>query len=151
MTQNAETIEVAVEHVLVGDLVDLASCPYLRHHPTAELQYAIVATIDRETATCVAIEYQDIDIVGYPVGTILSVKREGREIVGRYDTATGTYTCEQCSTASFNDEVVPVLAREHAPTDLCSVCGKTFATQDDGQNGESSGTLASDHERPRKP
>lgn len=62
-----------VEHLKPGDLVDLESCPYMHDHPTAEFEYAQVAAVTRETENCVAVLYEGIDLVGYPVGTRLEV------------------------------------------------------------------------------
>lgn len=62
-----------VQDLVLGDLVDLASCPYLKKHPTAEFQFAEVAHVKRETDTCVVIGYEGIDHIGYPVDTELQV------------------------------------------------------------------------------
>lgn len=69
-----EPVDVATLHP--GDLVDLVSCPYLRGHPTAAVQYATVVHVEHETAQCVAIGYEGIDTIGYPVGTHLLALRE---------------------------------------------------------------------------
>lgn len=57
-----EPMDVATLHP--GDLVDLASCPYLHGHPTAAFQYATVVHVEHETAQCVAIGYEGIDTIG---------------------------------------------------------------------------------------
>lgn len=62
-----------VESLKPGDLVDLESCPYMRDYPTAEFEYAQVVSVERESANCVAVLYEGIDLVGYPVGTCLEV------------------------------------------------------------------------------
>lgn len=56
-------------------MVDLESCPYLRAFPSAEFEYATVASIDRETKDCIAVGYEGIDVVGYKIGTTLMVRR----------------------------------------------------------------------------
>jgi hypothetical protein len=60
--------------IKVGDKVDLASCPYLKKHPSAEFEYAEVVEVEHETPTVVAISYNGIDTVGYDVNQILVVK-----------------------------------------------------------------------------
>jgi hypothetical protein len=68
-----ETISKAVSDLQVGDYVDLASCPYLKGHTSAQFEYAQVAHVEKETPTCRVIGYDGIDHIGYPVGTILQV------------------------------------------------------------------------------
>ncbi|CAB3753988.1 hypothetical protein [Paraburkholderia humisilvae] len=68
-----ETQELAVETLRVGDQVDLKSCPFLKGHAAAESEYAVVESIERETPNCLAVGYEGIDVVGYPVGTRLTV------------------------------------------------------------------------------
>lgn len=62
-----------VEDLVVGDLVDLQTCPYLKDRPIAQDVYGEVAYTERETADCVVIGYEGIDHVGYPAGTVLKV------------------------------------------------------------------------------
>ncbi|MBC8738545.1 hypothetical protein F6X40_17435 [Paraburkholderia sp. UCT31] len=69
-----ETISRNVEDLVVGNRVDLESCPFLQNHPTADSEYAVVAHVDRETPDCVVIGYEGIDRVGYPLGTVLQVR-----------------------------------------------------------------------------
>ncbi|MHB1942257.1 MAG: hypothetical protein ACYDDA_07965 [Acidiferrobacteraceae bacterium] len=57
----------------VGDLVDLASCPYLNIHPTAQTTYAEVTAVTLESRECVVVSYRDIDRVGYHPGIVLQV------------------------------------------------------------------------------
>jgi hypothetical protein len=61
-----------VEDLQVGDKVDLTSCPYLSKHPTAEFELAVVEDVAHET-DCIAVSYEGIDQIGYPVGTELIV------------------------------------------------------------------------------
>lgn len=68
-----EARELAVEDLCVGDQVDLKSCPFLKGHAAADFEYAVVESIERETPGCIAVGYEDIDVVGYPVGTKLKV------------------------------------------------------------------------------
>lgn len=65
-----------VEDLVVGDRVDLESCPYLSSHNSAKFEYAEVAFVERETRDCVVIGYEGIDHIGYPVGTVLTVSGE---------------------------------------------------------------------------
>lgn len=69
-----ETTSKKVEELTVGDRVDLASCPYLKNHPTAEHEYARVSYLERETEHCFVVGYEGIDHIGYPVGTIVQVR-----------------------------------------------------------------------------
>lgn len=64
---------VKVEDLRCGDRVDLASCPYLYNHPSAEFEWAIVDGVVKETPDCIRVMYLDIDWVGYPIGTELVV------------------------------------------------------------------------------
>ena len=59
-----------VEDLVIGDRVDLQSCPYLKDHPFAEFEYAQVAYFNDE-GSAIVIGYDGIDHVGYPKGTIL--------------------------------------------------------------------------------
>jgi len=60
--------------IMVGELVDLQSCPFLVGSPIARSEYAVVAHIERETPTTVVIGYEGIDHVGYPADRVLTVK-----------------------------------------------------------------------------
>lgn len=66
-----------VEDLVVGNRVDLESCPYLNKHPSAASEYAYVAHTDNnipEHPGVVVIGYEGLDHVGYPVGTELKVR-----------------------------------------------------------------------------
>jgi hypothetical protein len=63
-----------VEALVVGNRVDLASCPYLKGHPSAPHEFAYVAHVAKETDGTIVIGYEGIDHVGYPVGTELLVR-----------------------------------------------------------------------------
>ena len=76
VTGKAEVMELAVETLRAGDRVDLKSCPFLRKHPTACFEYAVVESVERETPDCVAVTYEDLDMIGYSVGTRLKVSPE---------------------------------------------------------------------------
>lgn len=69
-----ETVSKKVEDLVVGNRVDLVSCPFLKNHPSAASEYGLVAHVEQETPDCVAIGYEGIDHIGYPVGTILQVR-----------------------------------------------------------------------------
>jgi hypothetical protein len=69
-----ETISKKVEDLAVGSRVDLASCPYLKSHSSADCEYALVVHVERETLNNVVIGYEGIDHIGYPVGTVLQVR-----------------------------------------------------------------------------
>jgi hypothetical protein len=66
-----ETVSKQVETLIVGNLVDLTSCPYLKRHSSADFEYARVVYVQRESLDCVVIGYEGIDHIGYPVGTVL--------------------------------------------------------------------------------
>lgn len=72
------TKPVKVSDINEGDLVDLESCPYLsqseEHQAVVEFEYGVVDYVCRETADCIAIGYQGIDVIGYLLGTVLQVK-----------------------------------------------------------------------------
>ena len=69
-----ETISKKVEDLAVGNRVDLTSCPYLKNHPSADCEYALVADVERETPDCVVVGYEGIDHIGYQVGTVLQAR-----------------------------------------------------------------------------
>lgn len=63
-----------VSDLAINDMVDLTSCPYLRNHAMAGMVYGVVAHKEIEDDKTVVIGYEGIDHVGYPMGTVLSVK-----------------------------------------------------------------------------
>lgn len=66
-----------VEDLVVGNRVDLTSCPYLNKHPSADSEFAYVAHIDSNIEGqpgVVVIGYEGLDHVGYPAGTELKVR-----------------------------------------------------------------------------
>jgi hypothetical protein len=63
-----------VADLVVGNRVDLESCPYLSGRPQAADGYGVVSSVDNETENCVTVGYEDIDVVGYPLDTVLMVK-----------------------------------------------------------------------------
>lgn len=71
-----EVAELAVENLQVGDKVDLNSCPFLKERASADFEYAVVESVERETPACVAVSYQDHGVVGYPIGCKLKVSSE---------------------------------------------------------------------------
>jgi hypothetical protein len=73
---NLETVPIKVEHIKEEMRVDLESCPYLSDHPSAPYEYATVDYVKRETADCIAISYEGIDVVGYPLGTVLQIRKD---------------------------------------------------------------------------
>ena len=75
MRESREVVQTTklVENLLVGDRVDLKSCPLLKEHPSADFEYGLVAHVERETAECIVIGYEGIDHIGYPVGTVLTL------------------------------------------------------------------------------
>jgi len=77
MIDTTETHLVEAQHLHEGDLVDLESCPYLKHHASAEFEYATVEAVERETEGCVAVSYEGIDTVGYSPDTKLRRKNAG--------------------------------------------------------------------------
>lgn len=71
-----EVAELAVENLQVGDKVDLNSCPFLKERASADFEYAVVESVERETPECVAVSYQDHGVVGYPIGCKLKLSSE---------------------------------------------------------------------------
>ena len=69
-------IKINVAQLQVGHLVDLASCPFLNQHPSADFEYAQVAYVEREATGCMVVGYEGIDHVGYPVSTTLDVLQQ---------------------------------------------------------------------------
>ena len=65
-----------VQDLKVGDRVDLKTCPYLSISVPniADNLFGVVGKVTRETPDCIAIWYDDIDCVGYPVDTELLVE-----------------------------------------------------------------------------
>lgn len=68
-------IVVNVLELQEGDRVDLESCPYLHSHPSAEFEYAIVDSIERENPECVLVWYQDVPCCGYPTTQTLTIRK----------------------------------------------------------------------------
>lgn len=66
-------IRKKVEDITEGELVDLASCPYLKDSEIAKYEYGRVSFVERESQACTVIGYEGIDHVGYPAGTELIV------------------------------------------------------------------------------
>lgn len=69
-----ETVSKKVEDLVVGNRVDLVSCPFLGNHPSAGNEYGLVAHVEREVPDCVVVGYDGIDHIGYQVGTVLQVR-----------------------------------------------------------------------------
>lgn len=69
-----QLVPTQVTELVVGNRVDLESCPYLSGSPNAESAYGIVCSVDQEAEGCIAVGYEDIDVVGYPACTVLMVK-----------------------------------------------------------------------------
>lgn len=72
-----QTVLKKVEELVVGNRVDLESCPYLNKHSSAASEFAYVAHTDNNIdghPGVVVIGYEGIDHVGYPVGTELQVR-----------------------------------------------------------------------------
>lgn len=67
------TAPLAAKFLVVGMLVDLESCPYLKNTPYAQYMYGQVCEVERETSDCVAVGYEGIDVIGYPVDAKLQV------------------------------------------------------------------------------
>jgi hypothetical protein len=66
-----DTTSKRVEDLIIGNRVDLSSCPHLKSHASADLECACVASVHRESQDCVVIGYEGIDHIVYPVGTVL--------------------------------------------------------------------------------
>ncbi len=60
-----------VEDLIVGDRVDLSTCPFLKGHHMAEFEYGTVVHVQLEAPDCVVIAYDGVDHVGYAFGTQL--------------------------------------------------------------------------------
>lgn len=63
--------------LIVGDLVDLTSCPYLYGHPSAKLSYARVESVEqvesRLSGMVIAVQYENLGDVDYAPGQSLVV------------------------------------------------------------------------------
>jgi hypothetical protein len=66
-------VPTCVLRIREGDLVDLESCPYLNRHTSAKFEFGVVNHVEQETAGCVAIGFEGIDVIGYQVDTVLNV------------------------------------------------------------------------------
>jgi hypothetical protein len=70
---------VQVSELRVGDLVDLEGDPYAdpRRDPMNcfEFELAEVASVERETADCVAVGFEGFDVVGFPPHHIVTARR----------------------------------------------------------------------------
>ncbi|PRD96816.1 hypothetical protein C6P88_02590 [Burkholderia contaminans] len=71
-----ELTELGVEDLRSGDKVDLNSCPFLKESASADFEFAVVESVELETAGCVVVSYEDHAVVGYPVGCKLKVSSE---------------------------------------------------------------------------
>lgn len=93
-----EGAQLVVECLQTGDKVDLRSCPFLKEHASAEFEYAVVESVERETTECVAVSYVDHGVVGYPVGFTLTVSAEtiGSRNLQRKRPAPSGGHCEDC-------------------------------------------------------
>ena len=74
--QLPELTELGVENLRAGDKVDLNSCPFLKESASVDFEFAVVESVERETAGCVVVSYDDHAVVGYPVGCKLKVSSE---------------------------------------------------------------------------
>lgn len=63
------------QHLKPGDLVDLESCPYLKHDRMAEFVYGVVEGVEAETPDCIVVDYQ-IGTVAYPAQQLLEVEND---------------------------------------------------------------------------
>ncbi|MFP3637546.1 hypothetical protein [Paraburkholderia sp. SIMBA_054] len=115
--------ELAVETLRVGDRVDLKSCPFLKGHSSADFEYAVVESVERETPDCVAVGYEDIDVVGYPVGTRLTVSPE--TFASRRP-----HLCEFCEQAAV--AVLPQSTDQGATVRMVRCCANHRAVWWDG-------------------
>lgn len=100
------------------DQVDLASCPYLHEHSSAEFQFATVSHVQRETIQTVVVTYEGIDDVGYPVDTVLTVNPAPIYLFPHELTV--CETMDEDVTIGFNDEATGVTITD--PTN--SSCGR---------------------------
>ncbi|KKI36161.1 hypothetical protein VI03_25700 [Burkholderia vietnamiensis] len=93
-----EVAELAVEKLKAGDKVDLRSCPFLKDHASAEFEYAVVESVERETPECVAVSYEVHGVVGYPVGCKLKISSEtmGSRVLQQERQAPSGGHCEDC-------------------------------------------------------
>lgn len=74
MIDTQDTIDCKVTALIPFDQVDLESCPYTKDEPIA-CEYGLVAEVKQETPACVAVTYENVDQIGYPVDTVLRIKR----------------------------------------------------------------------------
>lgn len=78
-----KTIQLPVTQIKADMRVDLESCPYLKDDPSAEFEFAVVDFV-QVMPNYVAIGYTSIDVVNYPLDTILTVrwKKEDKAMFG---------------------------------------------------------------------
>lgn len=77
-----EYIAVRADEIKDGDLVDLEGDDYAdpkRDHPAFDSELYEVGHIERETPECVAIGFEGFDVIGFPVGHLLAVRRGSTE------------------------------------------------------------------------
>lgn len=71
-------LTLRVEELQEGDLVDLEGDQYAdpkRAHIAFEFELQEVASIERETPDCIAVAFEAFDIVGFPPGHRVKVRR----------------------------------------------------------------------------
>jgi len=107
-----KSVTVPITSIRVGMRVDLESCPYLKNHPSASSEWAVVSYASRETANCFAIDYDGIDIIGYDPSITIVIRN-------------GCYECCSCGEwVSYKDNLLlDGTNLEHArENELCKDC-----------------------------
>ncbi len=75
-----QPVRKQVEDLVTGDLVDLETCPFLKHDPLAPYEYGRVDSVELEdNGNCVVVYYENFSATGYPAGTELNIAVEEAE------------------------------------------------------------------------
>jgi hypothetical protein len=71
-------IDTPVSDLKVGDLCDLSGDPLADpdRTPALEFEYAEIIAIAVETSDCIAVEFADYDVVGFPPEYVVRVYKE---------------------------------------------------------------------------
>lgn len=81
-------LQIKVEDLKEGDLVDLESCPYMKDYQWAKWDMVVVFGVEKEfvarlNENCVVVGYRDIvchiDTVNYPIRTVLEIAEKKGE------------------------------------------------------------------------
>ena len=131
-----DTVPVKVEDLRPGMRVDLESCPYLNKEPSAIWEFAIVDTVERETENCILVQYQE-QAAGYPVGTLLKVRRDPEFFCdhGDCDRLTKEDGAKFCLVHDLDETFIMLYAEQHLRVE--PLMGRFLVTALDGSRQRS--------------